>query len=138
MSYPTSSSISFGVLSVLTPRTLTLKSTEHSPGGVETLGGISSCGDAVKMIWFTAEPPPGTLVVQVVPAQVVVMAASPSYSTSGPSSVHGGVSGSFALQSRLNWKLWMMSLVPFWMLPVPKSMWMSLTSPMLETAWGGW
>ena len=50
------------------------------------------------------------------------MATSPSYSTSGPSSVHGGVSGSFALQSRLNWKLLMMSLVPFWMLPVPKSM----------------
>jgi hypothetical protein len=44
----------------------------------ELLAGSTSAGEAVKMISFVALPPPGTLEVQVTPAQVVVMLESPT------------------------------------------------------------
>jgi hypothetical protein len=48
-SYPTSSSVSFGVLSVLSPSTLTSNLTKQNPGRVGVLAGMSRCGLAVKM-----------------------------------------------------------------------------------------
>src|SRR5262245_8921851 len=128
----------FGVLSMLEARIFTRNVTEQNPGSVGMLAGMSRAGPAVKMTWFIAEPPAGTLVVQVTGHGFELtigssMNASPSYSMIAPSSVHGGVKGKLELQSRLCWKLVMVSLVPPVMLQVPKLILTSTVSPMLLT-----
>src|SRR5215472_13447567 len=111
---------------MLEASTFTRNVTEQNPGRIGTLAGMSRAGLAVKMTWLMAKPPPGTLVVQVTPGHGFAltvgssMEASPSYAMIAPSSWHGGVKAKFELQSRLCWKLVMVSLVPPWMLPVPK------------------
>src|SRR5262249_31446386 len=61
---------------------------------------------------------------------VVEIVASPSYSITGPSSVHGGTSGKFELQSSSNWSSSTISSVPPRMSPVPRVI---LTRTVLST-----
>ncbi|TMA49646.1 MAG: hypothetical protein E6J83_01310 [Deltaproteobacteria bacterium] len=66
---------------------------------------------------------------QVTPAHVVVIVGSPSYSTMAPSSVQGIPSVKLELQSRSNRSRLTVSLVPPWMLPVPRVSLTRTTSP---------
>ena len=99
--------------------------TVQKPGSVGTLAGMSSAGVASMTTRFGFGPT-GCVVVQVVGHVVLTMLSKPTIS---PSSVQGGVSGKFALQSRFTWTLWIVILVPFWIEPVPNDSIMSTVSP---------
>src|SRR5436189_6468554 len=96
---PVSTSTSCGVLSLSGPdvgsrlRSFTLNDRPHVTG----LGGTPALmlmgGEGVKIMSLVAPPPAGTLLLQVTPAQVVVMLLSPSYSKIAPWSVHGNAEG---------------------------------------------
>ena len=109
------------------PTILTSNSTSHAPGGVLLFAGMSSEGAAVNTTEFGSVPT--ACPVLHVTGHVVVMVASPWYWMAGPPSVQGGSREKFALQSRSSRKLWIVSFVPPWMLPVPRSILTRTTSP---------
>ncbi|TMA38749.1 MAG: hypothetical protein E6J79_05795 [Deltaproteobacteria bacterium] len=106
------------MLSTLWASTLTSNSSVQKPGGIGRLAGIMIGLLGVNTTSFGALLT-GWVVDQMTP-QVVVIVGSPSYSTIAPSSVQGIPSAKFELQSRSNRSRFTVSLVPFWMLPVPR------------------
>src|SRR2546426_4933821 len=96
---PVSTSTSFGVLSLSGPdvgsrlRSFTLNDRPHVTGLGGTPAGMLMGGEGVKIRSSVALPPAGTLLVHVIPRQVVVIVLSPSYSKIAPWSVHGKAEG---------------------------------------------
>jgi hypothetical protein len=112
------------------PTILMSNSRLQKPGIGDCKAGMSSGGSGVNVTVFG-------LVLSACPVlhatgQVVVIVPSPSYSTTAPSSVHGGSSAKFESQSRSNRISSMVTLVPPRMAPAPTE---TLTRTTLGGVW---